>query len=256
MMRSVAFLLVLALFTSCAPKLSELMLSTADTPPDVLLRRVGEQGGRVSTLIGSGIMTFDSPEMAGSAAFESNMRKPDSLLVNLSGPFGIDVGTLFLTRDSFVMYNSLENSVMTGNPSGRAIRSVIPFDLTYDQILNLFVGIFAVPPPDASVTEYKIDDGRFVVTEQCGEFTCIYWIDPKYLLVSRYEMRNSLNEIVVEGRASSFTEQDGVVAARRVAIKFPQQSRQVSIAYNQVRLNSGTPRFRYSIPSNARRILQ
>lgn len=256
MRRLAASLLCLVLFASCAPKLSELSLNTLETPPEVLLRRVGEQGSRVSTLIGSGIITFDSPEMAGSAAFESNMRKPDSLLVNLSGPFGIDVGTLFLTRDSFVMYNSLENSVMTGNPSGKAIRSAIPFDLTYDEILNLFVGIFAAPSPGAQIIDYRIDDGRFVVSERCGENTCVYWIDPNYLLVSRYEMRDGTDGIVVEAQASSFTEQDGVIAARRVALKFPQQLRRVSISYNQIRLNSGTPRFRYSIPSNARRIPQ
>lgn len=256
MIRSAALLLVSALLTSCAPKLSELSLNTTDTPPELLLRKVGEQSARIATLIGSGIVTFDSPEIAGSAAFESNMRKPDSLLVTLSGPFGIDVGTFFLTRDSFVMYNSFDNSVITGNPSGRVIRSVIPFDLTADQILNLFVGIFSVPLPQASITEYRVEDGRFVVTEQCGEYFCRYWIDPVYLLVSRYEMRNSLNDIVVEGRASSFTDQGGVVAARRIAIKFPQQARQVSIAYDQLRLNTGTPRFRYTIPANARRVQQ
>ncbi|MBI4534839.1 MAG: hypothetical protein HY708_01085, partial [Ignavibacteriae bacterium] len=94
--------------TSCASKRSELLLDTRVTPPEVVLAMVDAKEKKIQTMVGTGSLTFESPEIAGTAAFESSLRKPDSLLVTLEGPFGIDVGTFFLSRDRYVMYNSLE----------------------------------------------------------------------------------------------------------------------------------------------------
>ena len=248
------FLFATLVLASCAPKRSEISLNTEQTPPDVLLRLIREQGARLTSLVGNGTVTFDSPEMAGSASFESNMKKPDSLLVVLEGPFGIDVGTLFMTREKFVMYNSLENSVTTADPNSTTIRSLIPFDLSYDQIQNLFAGVFSAPGVEYEVQSYRIDGDTFVLVSVCGRNTCTYWIDPTYLLVTRYEMRDESNQLILEARSSSFVEQDGVSAARRISLRFPQQRRQVSIAYHSLTLNSPDTDFEFTIPVSARRI--
>lgn len=251
--RRLCFLPVLALLVvSCAPKRSELLLNTDATSPAILLNRLEEREAKLTTLVGRGIVTFDSPEMAGSASFLSNMKKPDSLLVTLAGPFGIEVGTLFLSREKYVMYNSLENSVATGDPTGAALRSVIPFELTPEQILNAFAGVFSIPYSEKELLGYTIEDDMFFLTYSCGKNTCRYWIDPRYLVVSRFEQRDADGNLLVEARASSFTEQDDAVAARRIRITFPQQSRQLSIAYNSLTLNGGKTDFRFSIPSNAK----
>ncbi|MBI5471279.1 MAG: DUF4292 domain-containing protein [Ignavibacteriae bacterium] len=229
-------------------------MNTKETPPDSLLSRVREQGAKLSSLVGNGTVTFDSPEMAGTASFESNMKKPDSLLVVIEGPFGIDLGTLFMTREKFVMYNSMENTVMTADPNSRAVRAVLPFDLSYDQIQNLFAGIFSAPGAENEVNDYRVEDDEFVLTSACGRNVCTYWIDPLYLLVTRYEMRNEQNELTVVASSSSYIEQEGIAAARRISLKFPQQRRQISIVYHSLSLNSPDTDFEFTIPPSARRI--
>lgn len=243
-----------ALLISCAPKRSEVLLNTEATPPDLVLKMVEQQGAKISTLVGRGIISFDSPEMAGTAAFESNLKKPDSLLVTLEGPFGIDVGTFFLCREKYVLYNSLENSVSTGDPNSSAIRSFIPFDFTYEEILNAFAGVFAIPYSENDRKGYSIDDDLFFLTYACGANTCKYWVDPKYLLVTRFQQSDANGNLIIEAKASAFTEQEDVVAARRIKITFPQQSRQLSIAYNTMKLNAVDTDFHFTVPSNARKI--
>jgi outer membrane lipoprotein-sorting protein len=254
MMQRCPFLLfILSFFVlSCAPKRSEILLNTDATPPDVLLKMVEDRGAKISSLVGRGTVSFESPEIAGTAAFESNMKKPDSLLVTLEGPFGIDVGTFFLCKEKYLMYNSLENTVTTGNPNSSSIRSVIPFDLTYEQILNAFAGLFTIPYSEKELKHYAIDDDMFFLVYTCGAKTCTYWIDPKYLLITRFEQRDASDNLIVEAKAYAFTQQDDVAAARRIQIKFPQQSRQLSIAYRSIRLNVTDTDFQFTIPPNAR----
>src|SRR5262245_51090098 len=174
---------VLILISSCASHRPEIALDTTTVDATRLLSLVRERANRLTTLEGSGTVTFDSPSFGGSAAFELSLRKPDSLLVLFEGPFGIDVGTLFLSRERYLVYNSLQNLVVTGVPRSNTLRTVIPFDLTVDQILNAFSGEFEIPEGPAHIKAYRISDDRFLISLDCGDRVCNYWIDNRYLQV-------------------------------------------------------------------------
>ena len=154
-------LALLLIFSSCSPRRSEIALRPSETPPSTLVDLVDAADAKLVTMTGRGTITFESPETAGSASFDLSLRKPDSLLVAFEGPFGIDVGTLFLSRSLFIMYNSMENHVISGVPTARAIRSVVPFDLTYEQILNAFTGTFRIAERGAIPLSYTVDDDQF-----------------------------------------------------------------------------------------------
>lgn len=248
---------VAALFlSSCATKRSEvLLLDTKVTESNTLIALVQEHQARLRTLVGKGIVTFESPEIAGTAAFELSLKKPDSLLVTFEGPFGIDLGTLFISSEKYLMYNSMENKVVTGTPSVAAVRSIIPFDLTLDQVVGAFSGSFPFPESQALQT-YTIDDDMFLLSFKCSSNTCQYWIDNRYLLVKKYEIRDEHDALIMDAVSSSFAEEDGASAPKRIRIRFPAQERQVSVSYSSITLNDPNPSFVYSIPSNARTIVR
>ncbi len=254
--RSVAFLGLAVLLSSCAPKRSEVALNTETTSATTLIDLVARQERKIEAITGRGMLSFESPEASGTAAFESSMKKPDSLLVILEGPFGIDVGTFFLSRSKYLMYNSLENRAITGVPSERAIRSVIPFDLTYEQILNAFSGIFPLPKNQQNLRSYAVEEDLFVLTYGCAADTCIFWIDSRYLMVTKYVMRGADGSTVLEATASRFSEEDGVTAPKRIVVSFPGEHRQIAITYSSRTLNEPHPSFAFSIPSNAHVIVQ
>ncbi len=247
---------IAVLFASCAPKRAAVVLDTTVTSPELLRSLVEENGRRIVSVTGSGVMTFEGPDVAGTAAFESNLKKPDSLLVTLEGPFGIDVGTFFLCKDTYIVYNSLENTVVTGHPNSARLRSLLPFDLSYEQVITAFTGVFPAPSNGDELIDYRIEDEQFVLTYRCGANTCTYTVDPRYLLVTRYEVRDEARNMLLQASASSFVEQRGIASARRVRIIFPQESRQLSIAYSTLRLNPDETQFRFTIPGNARRYVR
>ena len=249
-------LLILLFLLSCAPKRSEIFLDTERVSASTLIGLIEANERKVQTIVGRGIVSFESPRLAGSASFELSMKKPDSLLAVFEGPFGIDLGLLFLSRQKYVMYNSTENTAVTGIPSANIVRSVIPFDLAYDQILSVFSGFFSIPSNLENLRKYAIVDDQFFLSFERADSTCNYWIDPAYLRVSRYEVLDSRQQLLLEARSSAFIEQDEVNVPKRISITFPREDRNVSLYYSKIRVNDPSPSFDYSIPSNAHTVVR
>ncbi|HUI11117.1 MAG TPA: DUF4292 domain-containing protein [Bacteroidota bacterium] len=219
-------------------------------PSGVLATRVRERGAGLITMAGQGSVSFESPDRAGSAFFELALRKPDSLLVTLRGPFGIGAGFLFLSRERYVMYNSMDNRVVSGVPSASAIRSVIPLDLTFDQIMDAFTGGFPVPAGDP--LRYAVDDGKYLLVYPKGEGTESFWIDPEYDLVVRYELHDAAGSVLMREESSQIVTQDRSCAPRHVTVDFPDEGRHLSIHYSTLDLNAEDLSFSYSVPAGAR----
>jgi outer membrane lipoprotein-sorting protein len=247
-----AVLLLALLVGSCAPKRSSLLLDTRRTSASALLQMVVAGSTRVHSMTGRGSVAFESPDLNGSAYVEVSLKKPDSLLAKFEGPFGIDIGILFFSRRRFVLYNSLENRVTTGVPSTSAIRSFVPFDLTFDQILDVFSGVFSLEGDATAIRDYTVDGDHFVLTTACGSGMCEYWIDPESYVVTRSRRLSSDGAVLLDAEAGAFVEQDGVVAPKRISITFPEQNRRVSVFYTSFHLNVPEPSFAYSIPPSAR----
>ena len=244
------------LLSSCAPKRSELLLDTKATDANTLISLVQEHQNKLRSVVGKGTVTFESPEMAGTAAFELALKKPDSLLVMFEGPFGIDLGTLFISREKYLMYSSMENKVVTGTPSAAAIRSIIPFDLTLDQVVGAFSGSFPFPSDPKSLQTYSLDDDKFLLIFGCGRNTCKYWVDNRSVVITKYEMRDEHDTLVMDAVSSSFAEEGAASAPKRIRIRFPSQGRQLWVNYSSMTLNDPEPSFAYSIPSNARTVIR
>lgn len=244
------------LLVSCAPKRSEVLLDTRATNAAMLISLVQEHQNKLRSVVGKGTVTFESPEMAGTAAFELALKKPDSLLVTFEGPLGIDLGTLFISRQKYLMYSSMENKVITGTPNTAAIRSIIPFDLTLDQVVGAFSGSFPFPSDPQTLQAYSVDDDRFLLIFRCGSNTCKYWVDNRYVNVTKYEMRDQHDGLIMDAVSSSFADDGAASTPKRIRIRFPAQERQLSVSYSSISLNDPDPSFAYSIPSNARTIIR
>jgi len=247
----VGCILALASLTSCAPRRSGVLLDTEQVRPAELLALVAKGGEKLRSMSGKGSLAFESPEFAGSAFFSLSLKKPDSLLLKLEGPFGIDMGMLFVDREQYLIYNGLENSVIRGSPQESTFRSLIPIDLTHEQLLEAFSGVFTVKGDVRRVREFTVEEEQFRLRLPCGNEECIYWIDPENLLVRRYLRRTSGGTTLVDAVSDAITEQGEIFAPRRITVVFPESRRRVSVYYSSLQLNDPDPSFSFSIPSTA-----
>jgi outer membrane biogenesis lipoprotein LolB len=251
-LRGTGVLLSLALvYAACAPTRESLLLDTQRIPPDRLMATVLEAETQIATFTGRGSLAFDAPELSGSVFFTIAIRKPDSVLVHFEGPFGMDVGFLFASRNRFVLYNAMENWYVNEPANSAGIRSVLPFDLSFDQLIDAFTGTFRLPA-GRQPARYAIDDDRFLLVFPEGSDSSSYWIDPALRAVTQYRISHK-DSTVVEASADRWTEDDGRAMPRHITMTFPHTSRAVSVFYSAVHLNPEVPSFAYSVPSRARR---
>lgn len=248
---SVCFLLA-AVALSCGPRRSDIGLAPVPLSPSRLLEEVARRNREVRTLVGRGNLAFDSPEVAGSAFFRASLKRPDSLLVQLQGPFGMDVGTFFLSRGRYVVYNAIENVVQGGDPSSAAIRSVIPFDLTAEDLVNVFGGLFPLPPDTAGARIVEVDGDIAHLSLGCRDGQCEYWVDTGRLVVTRLRRTDAAGGIQVEMEARDFKEFDGFALPRQLRLEFPGATRTVSVYYTSLTPNGDPPSFAFTVPPGAR----
>jgi hypothetical protein len=234
---------------SCSPHTAAVMSDVETTPAGVIAGRVKQREAGLASMTGRGSVSFETPDRAGSAFFDLSLKKPDSLLMTFEGPFGIGAGFLFLSRQKFVMYSSLDNRVISGVPGPAAIRSVIPIDLTFDQIMDAFTGGFVLP--DAVPSRYTVDDGKFLLIYTIDGRTHSFWIDPEYDLVVKYEVHTTGGDLLLDVESSQMVRRDNLYAPRHVTVDFPDGGRHLSIHYTSLDLNAGDLSFEYTVPAGA-----
>jgi len=234
---------------SCSPHTGAVRPDVITMPAGVITARVKHREAGLASMAGTGSVSFESPDRAGSAFFDLSLKKPDSLLMKFEGPFGIGAGFLFLSRLKFVMYSSLDNKVTSGVPGPAAIRSVIPLDLTFDQIMDAFTGGF--PLPDAVPVHYAVDDGKFLLVYDIGGRTHSFWVDPDYDLVVRYEVRAAGGTLLLDVESSQIVSRDDLCVPRHVTVDFPDAGRRLSVYYTSLDLNAGDLSFAYTVPAGA-----
>jgi hypothetical protein len=216
--------------------------------PRVLMERLRAGEHRVHTMTGSGTVSFEGPEVSGSAFFTVALRKPDSLLVRLEGPFGLDAGFLFLAQDTFVVYSSLENRLFRGHPSSARLRALLPVDVSPQQIVQAFAGAFIPDRMSLPAGPAELEDDVLLLRANCDGGRCTFAIDPVSMLVTRYLQYGEDGALIIEAQNSSIIEQDDCFAPRRISVTFPASRSALSVSYKSITLNDPSPSFAFRVP--------
>jgi hypothetical protein len=240
------------LLAACGTTRDGVMLDATRVSARELIELVRERSGRVRTLSGSGTLIFNSPRMSGAAQFSLALSKPDSLLLRLEGPLGIDVGLLFLHGSGYVAYNSLENEVMAGGTDSSALLALVPVPLSPRQIVDAFSGRTTIDP-GAAVIAYGVDGDRFLLTSLEAADTCRYWIDPDALAVTRYRRTGPDGRVVLEGEVSRLTTVNDIEIPRSIILRAPTRRSTLRITFADMDANGDPADFTYTIPADARR---
>jgi outer membrane lipoprotein-sorting protein len=214
------------------------------------MEMVRQRVDAVGTLRGEGVVTIESPEESGSSSFTLNLKKPDSVLVNLNGPFGIRFGTLQFTRERFVFYNYQDNYAFVGKSDGSTLNSMFNLRMTFDQVMNAFTGEF-FEPGGAAPDSFSTDGESYVFTYRSGGTgRTEYRVDGQDWFVRSYRVIDSAGRATLTATATEPEEDDGVVTPRLVRVVFPPERRSISVAYSEVRINGEADCF-FTVPKSA-----
>jgi outer membrane lipoprotein-sorting protein len=222
--------------------------------PALIHERVRANVERIQTLSGSGTVSIESLEMAGSGSFEILLRKPDSLLLKLEGPFGIEVGSALVTRSEFTFYNSLRNQLITGSTNSENLAKTLRMKVTFEDLMNLFTGASFLSEDTEAADDFRVELEQYVLTYRHVNTTRVYWVDPATLLISKIQHLDATGKLAAEQQYTKYlTTAEGSFPAS-VRYIMNSQRRVLSVFYDEVTVNKPMAALRMEFPMNAERI--
>ncbi|NQT27603.1 DUF4292 domain-containing protein [candidate division KSB1 bacterium] len=203
--------------------------------PAELIQQLQAHYAKLNTY--QGFATFTAAtELGGFRGFmEIRSINPDSMWIKVEGPFGIDVGMIRMAERDVLMYNPFDNTAFHGNLDSLELKRLLPIELENSQMVLGLQGVLILNPieQDSNVT-LSIVDRNYVF--RLGESETV-WIDPDGPVITRWERRNEIDEIVWEWQGKSYQKKGKVRLPQLVKIKRSDPKQDITLRYSQVRTN-------------------
>jgi hypothetical protein len=212
------------------------------------------QHAYIHSITGEGRISIETPEIAQSGSFILTLQKPDSVLINLQGPFGIKVGSALVTRTDFLFYNSLENKLITGLSSIENLNRILHVQVSFDDLMNLFAGGTFLESDLHAPDETHVEDDQYVFVFTSSKNSRRYWIDPTTSYIQKVQFLDQSGKLALEQTFSNFENVNGIVMPYTIRVIQPKARQMLTLRYSEILVNTEKLRFTFTIPSSAERI--
>jgi hypothetical protein len=180
-----------------------------------------------------GTMTMENEENSFNLSFELTYKNNDSMLLKLFGPFGISVGVLQLTRDSFQLYNAQEKRLIVASLHDKAFEALLHFSADFPTILKIFFDE-NFSEPQSNMLTLSTNEDEIVLSHSTEKF----WFDNVEQTIERYEKRNDANEILLEKTMKRFSFINETRFPFWIRTAFPKENRTITISYSNVEFDN------------------
>lgn len=147
-------IITLLLFASCAPSKKTI----TDFNLEFILSQIALRSQYVKTINANGNITFDPPEFSSSASLKVNLKRPDTLILEVETIFGIGLGEVRIYRDSFQIVDKFNDRTIQGK-IGVLIQRYLGLSMNFDEIVDILI---ASPRIDRIELQSFNEDGLVV----------------------------------------------------------------------------------------------
>jgi outer membrane lipoprotein-sorting protein len=212
---------------------------------------VDQQRGTIRQIVGDGRLSLETPDIAQSGSFELMLRKPDSLLLRIEGPFGIRVGSVLLTRDSMKFYSSLENRLYLGSARPANLRRIFRVEASVDDLMSLLGGGGFLAEDSGAPDSVTADEDGVVLWYSSNGLTRRYLADNASRLLRRIQVLDEHGRLVLEHAFMEFRQADGLTVPYLLRTIRPRERQMFSLRYSNLALNARPEPFSFAVPSSA-----
>ena len=186
-----------------------------------------------------------------SAGFEFRAHHGDSLMITVTGPFGITVGTALLTPDAFTAYNALNNFLYRGSPRGLAQRFPMLRDLPFPLLFGMTQAVhpFTASSPVDSVRTLESGRIAFQMLQADGSRDH-YTVDPSGPRVTRCARYDSAGTHLWT-IAYEFLSDKGTIHPKSVDVKVPAKKASFLLEFDSFERDTTAAPLPFTVPSDA-----
>lgn len=252
-MKSLLFFFSMIVISGCAST-KEAHRHAADLSPQQVIEAVNSHARAITTFQAKGSISVESPSLISSGSFDVWLKKPDSVRVDVKGPFGIRIASALFAQDHYTFYNSFKNEIMEGDINKRDMPSFMDIQINPRDIVDTFCGARGFFREEVSPDSFSLGDGSYVLQFRHDEGTTRYTIDDIALYVTAIEHIDSAGAVWSEERFDFERRDDGTVIPQSIRLIHDRLESSVSLIYETVHFNLPIRDMGLRIPSDARRV--
>lgn len=170
-------------------------------------------------------LAFATPEGSGSFSADIVVRRPDSILLRVKAPLGIEVARALVTRDSLLLYDRVQRTLY----AGPADSELLPAGLRSSDLSAAFFGFDPVPAGPWSV---RADSLLYRLEREDGDVLLL--VDPATWRVTARDTRARSGEILERRRFTEFVRYGGLILPRRIVTVRPPEGTRASFFVRNV----------------------
>ncbi len=225
-------------------------LRTGDKAP-VLLRHDIQELGRYR-LECEVDMEIESGPLAGACTF--SVLKKDSLLMTITGPFGILVGRFAASAQQLLYFDALNTEVLEATTDSPKVLERLPIPLNYNDLVHLM----------RSEVPFRADKYDFIRSSN-GDSNMIYRYDedPRYVdfvkcsatdgCVLSYQRKARSGEILLNLNYDDYELMSGVLFPRTIVMTIPAQKTVSRFRVSSLVLDPKNEHYSFSVPKGTKR---
>ncbi|MBS4028248.1 MAG: DUF4292 domain-containing protein [Ignavibacteriales bacterium] len=201
-----------------------------------IISSVQENAPSISTMRAKGTMTVENEEESFNLSFELEYKNDDSLLLRLYGPFGISAGILQLTRDSFQLFNAIDNRLIIASLHDKAFETLLHFSADFSTIQKIFFDENLNEVTSKNI-ELSNENDEIFLASRMNNGTEKFWFNTEEQTIERYQKLNPSNEPMFEKKLKRFSSINEKRFPYWIRSSFPKENRMITISYSDVELN-------------------
>ena len=196
---------------------------------------------KLMSLQGQARISVESPE--GAMSFDINVIyvAPDTLFMSAEGPFGIDLGKIFMGKNRFIIYNQFNNQFFSGELDEDYYNTFLQTDLSLKQIKNAFLGY--VPLPD---NLKLVDQQHGIFAAMVGDQKWRITVDRKSGTLQSLEISQD-NQTILKEELQEYRSIDGIIFPKFIRLTVPDKKEMVAIFYKNFKINETVNKDLYHI---------
>jgi len=219
--------------------------------PESVMAAVAARNARILTLQGGGSISVETADLSNTGNIQLRLKLPDSLWVDITGPFGIGIARGVFTSRDFIYYSGYENTVVRGLTTAANLRSILRIPIEFNRIRAFIAGMGFDDAPREAAPVGELKDDVYRITYKTRDETHEYAVHTSYEAITRYTRRSAAGQIIEEIRYRDFRRKSDLYIPTIISMTRPGNSENLTLTFERLTLNESPVDFRFRYPKNA-----
>lgn len=222
--------------------------------PERLINRMEANRRKVKNFLGSGTLTVKSPNFNNNASFTVTLIKPDSINLQIRGPFGIELANILVTKNTFSFYEALSNTVYRGRMNENILREIFKVNLSFSDIVDAFTGAVNLTDKlyrQPSDFQALYDRYFMAYADSANKVKSSFYINISDLAISEYRVTDFRNNPYFESFYSGFKTIENLPVPYQIKIENKTEKQFLTIEYKDIKTNLPNLNIVFDVPEDA-----